>query len=81
MQFPALPCKQDTSCHARRTTIGKIRFFGRDTLLRTEDMKSYLPRGPDTRRTRGLTYVEGTGGISVPFSPVTHADPDLSNRE
>jgi hypothetical protein len=50
-QFPALPTKQDTGCRARCTTHGKIRFFGRDTLLRPEDRKCYLPRGLEMRQT------------------------------
>jgi hypothetical protein len=79
-QFPALPTEQDDGCGARRTTRGKIRFSGRYTLLRPEDTKSYLPRGPDMRQTCDLVYVKGTRGISVTLSSATHADtdPDLS---
>jgi hypothetical protein len=80
-QFPSLTTKQDTGCRAQLTRHGKIRFPGRDTLLRSEDIESYLPRGPDMKQTRSLTYIKGTGGIYVPLSPVTHADPDVSNRE
>jgi hypothetical protein len=56
-QFPALPAEQDTVCRARRTAHRKIHFYGQDTLLRPEDTKSYLPRGPDMRQTRDLIYV------------------------
>jgi hypothetical protein len=51
MQFPTLPAKQDTVCRARRTAHRTIRSSGRDTLLRPEDMKSYLPRRPEMRQT------------------------------
>jgi hypothetical protein len=59
-QFTALPTEQDTGCCARRTAQRKIRLSSRDTLLRLEDMKSYLPRGTDMRQTRYLIY--GGGG-------------------
>jgi hypothetical protein len=50
-QFPAIPTKQDTDCRARRTAPRKIHLYGRDTLLRPEDTKNYLPRGPNMGQT------------------------------
>jgi hypothetical protein len=81
MQFPALCTEQDTGCRRLCTTRRNIRFPGGDTLLQKGDTKSYLPRGPDTRQTCDLIYVEGTRGIYVPLRSAAHADPnpDFSN--
>jgi hypothetical protein len=49
-QFPALPTEKGTGCRAQRTVHRMIRLPCRYTILRPEDIKSYLPRGPDMRQ-------------------------------
>jgi hypothetical protein len=47
--FPHFPLNKILHCCARRTGYRNIRFSGRDTLLRPEDMISYLSHMPDMR--------------------------------